>query len=94
MPTGSAVDVHNARVDEYNALADEVQRRSAWDDSADSVELRRRLDRAREGGRERARRKPKCCAPAWSRCAPAIVEARETLPRRGTTLRLFGASGV
>jgi outer membrane biosynthesis protein TonB len=43
-----AVDVHNARVDEYNALADEVQRRKAWDDSPESVELRRRLDRARE----------------------------------------------
>ncbi len=44
----SAVDVHNARVDEYNALADEIQRRNAWDDSEASVELRRRLDRARE----------------------------------------------
>jgi len=43
-----AVDTHNARVDEYNALADEVQRRNAWDDSEASVELRRRLDRARE----------------------------------------------
>lgn len=43
-----AVDVHNARVDEYNALADEVQRRRAWDDSPESVDLRRRLDRARE----------------------------------------------
>lgn len=43
-----AVDVHNARVDEYNALADEIQRRNAWDDSEASVELRRRLDRARE----------------------------------------------
>ncbi len=43
-----AVDVHNARVDEYNALADEIQRRNAWDDSESSVELRRRLDRARE----------------------------------------------
>jgi hypothetical protein len=43
-----AVDIHNARVDEYNALADEVQRRNAWDDSEASVELRRRLDRARE----------------------------------------------
>lgn len=42
------VDVHNARVDEYNALADEIQRRNAWDDSEASVELRRRLDRARE----------------------------------------------
>ncbi len=42
-----AVDAHNARVDEYNALADEVQRRNAWDDSEASVELRRRLDRAR-----------------------------------------------
>lgn len=49
-----AVEVHNARVDEYNALADEVQRRSAWDDSEASVELRRRLDRAREAV-ERAR---------------------------------------
>ena len=44
----AAVDVHNARVDEYNALADEIQRRNAWDDSEASVELRRRLDRARE----------------------------------------------
>jgi hypothetical protein len=44
-----AVDVHNDRVDEYNAIADEIQRRSAWDDSAASVELRRRLDRARAG---------------------------------------------
>lgn len=43
-----ALDVHNARVDEYNALADEIQRRNAWDDSEASVELRRRLDRARE----------------------------------------------
>lgn len=42
-----AVDAHNARVDEYNALADEVQRRNAWDDSEASVELRRRLERAR-----------------------------------------------
>jgi hypothetical protein len=49
-----AVDVHNARVDEYNALADEVQRSRAWDDSPDSVDLRRRLDRAREAV-ERAR---------------------------------------
>jgi len=44
-----AVDLHNDRVDEYNAIADEIQRRNAWDDSAASVELRRRLDRAREG---------------------------------------------
>lgn len=44
----AAVDVHNARVDEYNTLADEIQRRNAWDDSEASVELRRRLDRARE----------------------------------------------
>lgn len=44
----AAVDVHNDRVDEYNALADEIQRRNAWDDSEASVELRRRLDRARE----------------------------------------------
>lgn len=43
-----AVEVHNARVDEYNALADEIQRRNAWDDSEFSVELRRRFDRARE----------------------------------------------
>jgi small-conductance mechanosensitive channel len=43
-----AVETHNQRVDEYNALADEVQRRNAWDDSQSSVELRRRLDRARE----------------------------------------------
>ena len=43
-----AVDVHNQRVDEYNALADEIQRRRAFDDSPESVELRRRLDRARE----------------------------------------------
>jgi len=43
-----AVDAHNARVDEYNTLADEVQRRNAWDDSEASVELRRRLDRARD----------------------------------------------
>lgn len=43
-----AVDTHNARVDEYNALADEVQRRNAWDDSEASVELRHRLDRARD----------------------------------------------
>ncbi|MCC6764461.1 MAG: hypothetical protein IT293_07330 [Deltaproteobacteria bacterium] len=42
-----AVEVHNARVDEYNALVDEIQRRNAWDDSEGSVELRRRLDRAR-----------------------------------------------
>ena len=44
-----AVDVHNSRVDEYNAVADEIQRRSAWDDSEESVALRRRLDRARDG---------------------------------------------
>jgi hypothetical protein len=44
----AAVDVHNSRVDEYNDLADEIQRRNAWDDSEASVELRRRLDRARE----------------------------------------------
>lgn len=43
-----AVDVHNARVDEYNAVADDIQRRNAWDDSEESVALRRRLDRARE----------------------------------------------
>ncbi len=43
-----AVDVHNERVDEYNGLADEIQRRGAWDDRADSVELRRRLERARD----------------------------------------------
>ncbi len=43
-----AVETHNARVDEYNSLADEIQRRNAWDDSEASVELRRRLDRARE----------------------------------------------
>lgn len=43
-----AVDVHNQRVDEYNALADEIQRRRAFDDSSESVDLRRRLDRARE----------------------------------------------
>jgi hypothetical protein len=43
-----AVETHNARVDEYNSLADEIQRRNAWDDSEVSVELRRRLDRARE----------------------------------------------
>lgn len=43
-----AVDVHNARVDEYNAVADEIQRRGAWDDSEASVALRRRLDRARD----------------------------------------------
>ena len=43
-----AVDVHNQRVDEYNALADEIQRRNAWDDSEESVGLRRRLDRARD----------------------------------------------
>ncbi len=44
-----AVDVHNSRVDEYNAVADEIQRRNAWDDSEASLALRRRLDRAREG---------------------------------------------
>jgi hypothetical protein len=44
-----AVDVHNERVDEYNAIADEIQRRNAWDDSEAAVELRRRLDRARAG---------------------------------------------
>ncbi len=42
-----AVELHNRRVDEYNALADEIQRRNAWDDSEGSVELRRRLDRSR-----------------------------------------------
>jgi hypothetical protein len=44
-----AVDLHNQRVDEYNALADEIQRRDAWDDGEASVELRHRLERAREG---------------------------------------------
>ena len=43
-----AVEVHNQRVDEYNALADEVQQRNAWDDGPESIALRRRLDRARE----------------------------------------------
>lgn len=43
-----AVEVHNQRVDEYNALADDIQRRNAWDDSESSVALRRRLDRSRD----------------------------------------------
>jgi hypothetical protein len=43
-----AVDIHNARVDAYNAIADEVQRRNAWANDPESVELRRRLDRARQ----------------------------------------------
>jgi hypothetical protein len=41
--------VHHDRVDDYNAIADEIQRRNAWDDSEAAVELRRRLARARAG---------------------------------------------
>jgi hypothetical protein len=44
-----ATRAYRQAVDAHNARADEVERRNAWDDSEASVELRRRLDRARDG---------------------------------------------
>lgn len=42
-----AIDIHNARVDEYNAVVDQIQRRRAWGDDRESLALRARLERAR-----------------------------------------------
>ena len=50
----AAIETHNTRVDEYNAIADEIQRRRAWDDNRESRALRARLERAR-GEVERTR---------------------------------------
>jgi hypothetical protein len=62
----AAVAAHNARVDEYNALVAEMHSRDAWGDDAAAVELRRRLDLAREAV-DRARRQVGRLRPGMER---------------------------
>ncbi len=50
----AAIRRHNARVDEYNAIAAEMHREGAWGDSESFPELHQRLEQARLGV-ERAR---------------------------------------